>query len=355
MMNAVVEDLVFFLIVLTITKPLGLYMYRVFDGERTVLSPLLRPVERGIYWAGGVDETQEMRWTTYTVALLLFSLVGLLITYAVLRLQHGLPLNPQGLASLEPRLAFNTAVSFTTNTNWQSYYPEITMSYFSQMFGLATHNFMSAVTGIAIAIAVIRGFARKSTQELGNFWVDIVRCVLYILLPICVVGTLVLVSRGVPQNLHGYTSVTTLAGATQLIGQGPVASQEIIKELGTNGGGFFNANSSHPFENPTPFTNLLEMVAIFAIPAGLTYTFGKFVGNTKQGWAIFTAMSILFFVGLIVSPVAEQHGNPELTAAGVSHSTQVVGQSTAGGNMEGKETRFGITLSTLWATVTTDT
>jgi K+-transporting ATPase ATPase A chain len=353
--NAVIQDLVFFLIILALTKPLGLYMYKIFAGERTFLSPVLRPVERGIYRVTGVNEEQEMRWTTYTVAIVLFSAISLLVSYLVMRVQRGLPFNPQDLANVEPRLAFNTAVSFTTNTNWQSYYPEITMSYFSQMFALATHNFMSAAYGIAIAIVLIRGFARRSVSEVGNFWVDLTRCTLYLLLPICVVGTLVLVSRGVPQNLDDYTSATTLAGATQLIAQGPVASQEIIKELGTNGGGFFNSNSAHPFENPTPLTNLIELVAIFSIPAGLTYTFGKFVGHTKQGWAIFTAMSILFFVGVIVSTTVEQNGNPLLTTAGASQSTEIAGKSLPGGNMEGKESRFGITLSTLWATVTTDT
>jgi K+-transporting ATPase ATPase A chain len=353
--NAVIQDLLFFLIILALTKPLGLHMYRIFSGERTFLAPVLRPVERGIYRVTGVNETQEMRWTTYTVAIILFSAVSLLISYFVMRVQHGLPFNPQDLGNVEPRLAFNTAVSFTTNTNWQSYYPEITMSYFSQMFALATHNFMSAAYGIAIAIVLIRGFARRSTSELGNFWVDLVRGTLYLLLPICIVGTLVLVARGVPQNLNDYTSATTLAGATQLIGQGPVASQEIIKELGTNGGGFFNTNSAHPFENPTPFTNLFEMVALLCIPAGLTYTFGKFVGHTRQGWAIFTAMSILLFVGIIVSTVAEQNGNPQLTAAGADQSTEIAGKSLPGGNMEGKDSRFGITLSTLWATITTAT
>jgi K+-transporting ATPase ATPase A chain len=352
-MNAVVQDVIYFLIILLVTKPVGLYMYRVFGGERTFLSPALRPVERGFYRITGVDETKEMRWTTYTVAMLLFSLVGLLATYLILRVQHGLPFNPQDLPNVEQRLSFNTAVSFTTNTNWQSYVPEVTMSYYSQMAGLATHNFMSAATGIAIAIALVRGFARHSTREIGNFWVDVTRGTLYLLLPICVVGTLVLVARGVPQNLHGYTSVTTLAGAAQTIAQGPVASQEIIKELGTNGGGFFNTNSAHPFENPTPFTNLFEMIAIFAIPAGLTYTFGKMVGNTKQGWAIFAAMSVLFFTGVAVATLSERDGNPLLAQAGADQSTEIAGQSAPGGNMEGKESRFGIAPSALFAVITT--
>lgn len=352
-MNAIIQNAVYFLIILALTKPVGLYMFRIFSGERTFMSSVLRPVERGFYRVTGVDETKEMRWTTYTVAMLLFSVAGLLATYIILRLQSGLPFNPQDLANVEQRLSFNTAVSFTTNTNWQSYVPEVTMSYFSQMAGLATHNFMSAATGIAIAIAFVRGFARHSAREIGNFWVDVTRCILYLLLPICIVGTIVLVALGVPQNLDGYTSVTTLAGAAQTIAQGPVASQEVIKELGTNGGGFFNANSAHPFENPTPFTNLFEMVLIFTIPAGLTYTFGKMVGHTKQGWAIFSAMSVLFFIGVTVATLSERDGNPLLTTAGASQAMEVNGETAPGGNMEGKETRFGITASSLFAVITT--
>jgi K+-transporting ATPase ATPase A chain len=352
-MNAIIQDTIYFVLLLPITKPIGLYMYRLFNGMNTPLTPVLRPVERGIYRVTGVDEEQEMRWTTYTVAMLLFSAVGMLATYLILRVQHGLPFNPQDLPNVESRLSFNTAASFTTNTNWQSYVPEVTMSYLSQMAGLATHNFMSAATGIAIAIALIRGFSRRSASQIGNFWVDVIRCTLYLLLPICIVATIVLVARGVPQNLHGYTSVTTLSGAAQTIAQGPVASQEAIKELGTNGGGFFNANSAHPFESPTPFTNLFEMLLIFAIPAGLTYTFGKMVGSTRQGWAIFAAMSVLFFIGVVVSTVAEQDGNPLLTAAGADQSQEVAGASAPGGNMEGKESRFGITNSALFATITT--
>ena len=352
-MYAIIQIDVYFGILLALTKPIGLYKYRIFGGERVFLSPILRPVERGIYRATGVDESKEMRWTTYTVAMLLFSLVGLLMTYVILRLQSGLPWNPADLANLEPRLAFNTAVSFTTNTNWQSYAGEVTMSYFSQMVGLATHNFMSAATGIAIAMALVRGFARRSTKEIGNFWVDITRCVLYLLLPICMVITLFLVARGVPQNLDNYTSATTLSGMVQTIAQGPVASQEAIKELGTNGGGFFNANSSHPFENPTPLTNLVEMLLIFLIPAGLTYTFGKSVGNTRQGWAIFSAMSVLFLIGVAVTTVAEQDGNPLLTTAGADQTTEIAGVDAPGGNMEGKETRFGINASALFAVITT--
>jgi potassium-transporting ATPase potassium-binding subunit len=352
-MNAIIQDVIYFVLLLAITKPIGIYMYRIFNGDKTPLTPVLRPVERGIYRVTGVDEHQEMRWTTYTIAMLLFSAAGMLATYLILRVQHGLPFNPQNLSNVESQLSFNTAASFTTNTNWQSYVPEVTMSYFSQMAGLATHNFMSAATGIAIAIALIRGFSRRSASQIGNFWVDVVRCILYLLLPICIVATIVLVARGVPQNLHGYTSVTTLSGAVQTIAQGPVASQEAIKELGTNGGGFFNANSSHPFESPTPLTNLFEMLLIFAIPAGLTYTFGKMVGSSRQGWAIFSAMSILFFIGVAVSTVAEQDGNPLLTSAGADQSQEVAGASAPGGNMEGKESRFGITNSAMFATITT--
>lgn len=353
-MNAVIQIAIYCLLILAITKPLGIYMQRVFEGRRTPLSPVLRPVERGIYRVSGVDEETEMRWSTYAVALLLFSLVGMLATYLILRVQHGLPWNPAGLPNVEQRLSFNTAVSFTTNTNWQSYVPETTMSYFSQMVGLATHNFMSAATGMAIAIALIRGFSRRSTHEIGNFWVDMTRATLYVLLPVCIVVTLLFVWRGVPQNLNDYTGVTTLSGAAQTIGQGPVASQEAVKMFGTNGGGFFNVNSAHPFENPTPFTNLIQMLLIFAIPAGLTYTFGRMVGDTKQGWAVFAAMSALFLIGVAVATVAEQDGNPNLTTAGASQTTEIAGLGAPGGNMEGKESRFGITASTLFATITTD-
>jgi potassium-transporting ATPase potassium-binding subunit len=344
---------VYFGIILALTKPLGLYMYRVFGGERTFLHPVLRPVERGIYRATGVDETREMPWTTYTVALLGFSLVSVLAVYALQRLQGSLPFNPRDLGAVEERSAFNTAVSFTTNTNWQGYYPEVTMSYLSQMAGLAVQNFASAAVGIAVAIALVRGFARRTTRELGNFWVDLVRGTLYLLLPICVVLTLVLVARGVPQTLSDYARMETLDGTELRLPLGPVASQEVIKELGTNGGGFFNANSAHPFENPTPFTNLIEMVLIFAIPAGLTYTFGRMVGNTRQGWAILAAMSVLFLAGVAVTTVAEQSGNPLLTTAGADQGREVLGQDAPGGNMEGKETRFSIAASALFAVVTT--
>ncbi|MCC7023403.1 MAG: potassium-transporting ATPase subunit KdpA [Thermomicrobiales bacterium] len=353
MTSTILQDGLYVLLLMLLTKPLGTFMFRIFTGERTVLSPVLHPIERGFYRLAGVDETREMRWTTYTIAMLLFNLVGLLLTYAILRLQNHLPLNAQALPPVEERLAFNTAVSFATNTNWQSYYPEITMSNFSQMVGLAVHNFTSAATGIAIAIAVIRGFARRSANEIGNFWVDLTRCTLYLLLPICCAGALVLIARGVPQTLDAYQRVTGIAGTTNLLPLGPVASQEAIKMLGTNGGGFFNANSAHPFENPTPLTNFLEMLAIFAIPAGLTYTFGCMVGNTRQGWAIFAAMLGLFLVGVLVTTVAEQTGNPILGRAGADQGTLLYGQPAPGGNMEGKEQRFGIAASALFAVITT--
>ena len=354
MASAIIQNGVYFLILLLLTKPLGLFMYKLFNGERTFLHPILRPVERGLYRLTGVDEEREMRWTTYAVAMLLFNLCGLLLTYAVQRLQGGLPFNPQGLPGVEERLAFNTAVSFTTNTNWQSYYPEITMSYLSQMAGLAVHNFTSAATGIAIAIALVRGFARHSTTEIGNFWVDLVRGTVYLLLPISVVFTLVLVAQGVPQTFNAYAAVTTVAGASLLLPLGPAASQIVIKQFGSNGGGVFNANSAHPFENPTLITNLIEAVALLVIAAALVYTFGKMVGNTRQGWAVFAAMSILFFVGLIVATWAEGDGNPLLVRAGADQSTEIAGLAAPGGNMESKEVRFGIPLSAQWAVATTD-
>ena len=352
-MIAILQIGVFCLVIFAITKPIGVYLARVFEGERTLLTPVLSPMERGVYRAAGVDQTQEMRWTTYTVAMLLFSLISMLATFALLRLQGHLPLNPQGLGAVEPRLAFNTAASFTTNTNWQSYVPEVTMSNLSQMLGLATHNFLSAATGLGVAMALIRGFSRRSGDRIGNFWVDLTRATLYVLLPACVVITLILVARGVPQNLNGAVSATTISGVTQTIAQGPVASQEAIKMLGTNGGGFFNANSAHPYENPTPFTNFLEMLLIFAIPAGLTYTFGRMVGNQRQGWTLFSVMALLFLIGVTVATVAEQDGNPTLSAQGASAATSFDGYSAPGGNMEGKESRFGITTSSLFAVITT--
>lgn len=341
-LNGWLQILIFCGIVVLLVKPLGGYMTRVFTGERTLLTPLLRPIERGLYRLAGTSESEEQHWTTYTAAMLFFNLAGLLALYLLLRSQGALPLNPAGMAGLPPELAFNTAASFVTNTNWQNYGGEGTMSYLSQMAGLSVQNFVSAATGIAIAVALIRAFARRSARTLGNFWVDLTRSILYLLLPICVVGALVLVWQGVPQNLGAYTIATTLEGARQTIAQGPVASQMMIKHLGTNGGGFFNVNAAHPFENPTALTNLIHMVAIFAIGAALTNVFGRMVGNPKQGWAIFAAMGILFLAGVTLCYWAEATGNPLLHAIGLD-----------GGNMEGKETRFGVTLSALFAVVTT--
>src|SRR5712692_351856 len=337
------QILVFFLLVLALSAPLGAFMVRVFDGQRTWLHPLLGPLERLIDKLCGIREDQEQRWTEYATSLLMFSLASLLLTYLIQRLQGWLPFNPQGFSTahaaqgataMTPDLAFNTAVSFTTNTNWQSYVPETTMSYLTQMVALATHNFFSAAAGIAIAIALVRGFARHSTDKIGNFWVDLIRATVYVLLPLSVVIAVFFVSQGVIQNLNPYTQVATLEGAAQSIAQGPVASQEAIKMLGTNGGGFFNANSAHPFENPTPVSNFIQLLSIFLIPAGLTYTFGKMVKDTRQGWALFAAMSILFLGGVFVSYSAEQYGNPILTALGIeNHATA----TQSGGNMEGKE------------------
>jgi potassium-transporting ATPase potassium-binding subunit len=364
--NGWTQILLFFLIILAVTKPMGVFMARVFNRERTFLDPILRPIERVIYRLTGVDEDREMRWTEYAAAMLLFSVVSLLVLYALQRIQHYLPLNPQKLGTIEPHSAFNTAVSFTTNTNWQSYVPEVTMSYLTQMAGLAYHNFISAAVGIALAIAFIRGVARREKETIGNFWVDMTRAALWVLLPFCLVGALVLVSQGVVQNLNPYTvskfvdppsiekgdaqgNKTTEVVTDQTIAQGPVASQEFIKELGTNGGGFFNANSAHPYENPTPLTNFIEMLAIFAISAGLTYTLGRMTGSPKHGWAVFAAMSSLFFAGVLVCYWAEARGNPLLTGV-----DQTANATHSGGNMEGKEVRFGIANSVTFATATTD-
>jgi K+-transporting ATPase ATPase A chain len=327
----------------------------VFTRQRTFLDPVVRPIERLVYRLTGVDETREMRWTDYAVALLMFSVVSMLLLYVMLRLQHVLPFNPQGFAPVAPDLAFNTAASFTTNTNWQAYGGETTMSYFTQMAGLAYHNFVSAAVGIAVAIAFIRGIAQREKDTIGNFWVDMVRALLYVLLPIAIVGSLFLVSQGVVQNLRPYDRVAILDPSTavsgQTIAQGPVASQEIIKQFGTNGGGFFNANSAHPFENPTPLTNFIHMFGIFAISAGLTYTLGSMTGSRRHGWAVWAAMACLFVAGVTVAYWAEARGNPLLTAAGAD---QVVSGSQSGGNMEGKEVRFGIANTALFATATTD-
>jgi K+-transporting ATPase ATPase A chain len=358
--NGVFQIAVFFLVLLAITKPLGSYMAKVFAGERTFMHRVLRPLERLCYAACGVDEAVEQRWTQYAGSLLAFSIFSFLILYLLQRLQGWLPLNPMGFGTahapsgataMTPDLAFNTAVSFTTNTNWQSYSGESTLSYLVQMAGLTMHNFTSAAVGISVAVALIRAFARRQMQSIGNFWADLVRATVYLLLPIAIVVAVFFCSQGVIQNFHPYTTATTLEGKTQTIAQGPVASQEVIKMLGTNGGGFFNANSAHPFENPTPLTNMTQVWLIFMIPAGLAYTFGKVVGDTRQGWALFAAMSVLFLVGAFVVYGAEQSGNPILAKLGLQ-TASTAGQ--AGGNMEGKETRFGIAASSLFATVTTD-
>ncbi len=346
--NGWLQIAIFTAILIALARPLGGYMTAVFEGRVA----FLRPVERMFYVLCGVDEREEQHWLTYGFAMLLFHAAGFVLLYALMRLQKVLPFNPMGQDPVEPSLAFNTAVSFDTNTNWQSYTPETTMSYLVQMAGLTVHNFVSAAAGIVLSIVLIRGFARRSARTIGNFWVDMTRCVLYILLPISIVGALVLVWQGVPQNLGAYTEAKTLEGAKQMIAQGPVASQEIIKELGTNGGGFFNANSSHPFENPNPLTNLIEMVAIFAIGVALTNVFGRMVGNERQGWAILAAIGLLYIAGVAVCYWAESHGNPAIAALGVDTAPSAL---QTGGNMEGKEVRFGIANSALWATVTTDT
>jgi K+-transporting ATPase ATPase A chain len=367
-LNGWLQILVFVAAILAVTVPLGRFMTRVFSRERTWLDPVLRPIERLIYRATGVDEKREMRWTEYAAAMLLFSAVSMLALYLIQRVQQRLPWNPQGFAAVPPDLAFNTAASFTTNTNWQAYSGESSMSYLTQMAGLAYHNFVSAATGIALAIAFIRGIAQKEQDTIGNFWVDLVRCSLWVLLPFCLVGALALVSQGVVQNLRPYDKAALIDPQTvtapdaagkpqttvvkeQIIAQGPVASQEIIKEFGTNGGGFFNANSAHPFENPTPLTNFFQMFCILAISAGLTDTLGRMTGSPKHGWAVWGAMAFLLLAGVTTVYWAEARGNPLLTAAGADQS---VTATSYGGNMEGKECRFGIANSALFATVTTD-
>jgi K+-transporting ATPase ATPase A chain len=349
--NGWLQIAIYIAIIAAITVPLGGYMTRVFAGERTFLSPVLRPAETMFYRLSGVDPAREQNWIVYTVGVLLFNLVAFLTLYVLMRVQGPLPFNPQGFSGVAPDLALNTAISFTTNTNWQNYAGEGTMSYLVQMAGLTVHNFVSAATGIAIAVALIRGFARKSTQTIGNFWVDMTRATLYVLLPISIVAALFLIFQGMPQNLNSYVDATTLEGAKQTIAQGPVASQVAIKMLGTNGGGFFNANAAHPYENPTALSNLLQMVLIFSIGAALTNVFGRMVGNQKQGWALFGAMGLLFLAGVIVAYWAESAGNPAFTSLGVD---QVASVMQSGGNMEGKEVRFGIANSALFATVTTD-
>ncbi len=330
-------------IVILLVKPFGGYLTRVFAGERTLLSPVLGPVERGFYRLCGVDEHNDQSWVGYAVSMLMFSLAGFLSLYALMRLQALLPFNPAGQSAVEESLSFNTAMSFDTNTNWQSYVPETTMSYLVQMAGLTVHNFLSAAVGIVLAVALVRGFARRSARGIGNFWADLTRCTLYILLPISIVVGLFFVWQGMPQNLAAYTEATTLEGAKQVIAQGPVASQEVIKMLGTNGGGFFNANSAHPFENPSALTNLVQLVLIFSIGAALTNMFGRMVGDQRQGWAVFSVMGLLFLGGVLIAYWAEAQGNPILANLGA-----------VGGNMEGKEVRFGIANSALFATVTTD-
>ncbi len=353
-LNGVIQILLLFGVLLALVKPIGGYMARVYAGERTFLDPILKPVEKFLYRISGVNENEDMRWMNYLFATLAFTVVGALITYMLMRIQGITPWNPQHFTGrrVPPDLAFNTATSFATNTNWQSYIPEATLSYFTNMFALAGHNFMSAATGMAIAIAFIRGIVRHNASGLGNFWVDMTRGILYILLPISIIFSLILVWQGVPQNFNPYVHAQTISGQTQTIPQGPVASQEAIKELGTNGGGFFNANSSHPYENPTPLSNFLEILAILLIAAALTYTFGKMAGNTRQGWAIFAAMSILFLCGVFVCYHSEMKGNPNITRLGVMLQASAL---QPGGNMEGKEVRFGIVNSALFATATTDT
>jgi K+-transporting ATPase ATPase A chain len=349
--NGWLQITIYAVLVALLTKPFGGYMTRVFAGERTLASPVLRPLELGLYKLSGVDEKQEQNWVIYAVAMLAFSFAGFVILYGLQRLQAMLPLNPQGLDPVSPDLAFNTSVSFLTNTNWQSYVPETTMSYLVQMAGLTVHNFVSAATGIALAIALVRGFSRRSAQTIGNFWVDLTRCVLYILLPISIVVALVFIWQGMPENLHAYTEVATLEGGKQVIAQGPVASQEVIKMMGTNGGGFFNANSAHPFENPNALTNFIQMLLIFSIGGALTNVFGRMVGDQRQGWAIFAVMGFLWFVGVTTVYWAEAPGNPQFAAL---HIDQAPSALQAGGNMEGKEVRFGIADSALFTTVTTD-
>ena len=349
--NGWVQILVYFVLLTVLTRPLGGYLHRVFEGERTVLGRVFGPVERGFYKLAGVDPRAEQHWTGYALAMLVFNLVCFVTLFFLQLYQHKLPLNPQGMSGLTPDLAFNTAISFVTNTNWQSYGGETTMSYLTQMLGLTVHNFVSAATGVALAVALVRGFTRRSAKSLGNFWVDLTRCTLYVLLPIAFVAALFLVWQGMPQNLAAYTDVTTVEGAKQTIAQGPVASQIAIKMLGTNGGGFFNANAAHPFENPTAISDFLQIILIFLIPAALTNYFGRMVKSELQGWAVYSAMAVLFFAGVTACYWAESQGNPQFAALGIDQHASLL---QAGGNMEGKEARFGIARSTLFATITTD-
>jgi K+-transporting ATPase ATPase A chain len=351
---------VFFLVLLAVTKPLGLFMTKLFEGERTFLHPLLRPLEKLVYRVGGIREDTEQRWTQYAAAMIAFSLMSFVFAYLIQRLQRYLPLNPMhfggpkapaNATAMTPDLAFNTAVSFVTNTNWQNYSGETTLGYIVQMTALTVQNFVSAAVGVAASVALIRGFTRKQINSIGNFWVDLTRATLYLFLPLSLLGALFLCSRGVIQNFDSNVTVKTVEGATQTIAMGPVASQEAIKMVGTNGGGFFNANSAYPFENPTPFTNFIQMLMIFMIPAGLVYQFGKMVADRRQGWAVFAAMSVLFLAGVFVCYPMEQAGNPILTKLGIQSKPSDV---QPGGNMEGKEVRFGIASSALFAVITTD-
>jgi potassium-transporting ATPase potassium-binding subunit len=350
----------FFLIILALTKPAGIFMYRIFEGHRTFLHPVLRPIERLLYWLGGVKENEEQTWMRYAASLISFSMFCFLFPYALQRLQGILPLNPMHFSTgqapanatpMTPDLAFNTAVSFMTNTNWQSYSPDTTVSYLVQMAALTVQNFVSAAVGIAVAVAFIRGFARHSVKTIGNFWVDMTRGMLYVLLPISIVAALFFVWQGSIQNFSAPTAVQTLEGGSQTIEQGPLASQLAIKMLGTNGGGYFNANSAHPYENATPLSNVLQMILIFVLGAGLTYTFGKMIKDTRQGWALFATMSVLFLAGTLICYWAEQRGNPATTKLGLETAYT---QTQPGGNMEGKEVRFGNPMTALFATVTTD-
>jgi len=350
-LNGWLQIALYCVLLLLITRPIGGYMARVFSGERTWLSPVLRPLERMTYRVCGVEETQEQHWVSYAIAMLAFSFAGFVVLYGLQRLQAMLPFNPAGQSAVSPDLAFNTSVSFITNTNWQSYTPETTMSYLTQMAGLTVHNFVSAATGIALAVALVRGFARRSAQTIGNFWVDLTRCIFYILLPASVVVGLAFVWMGMPENLNAYTEATTLEGVKQVIAQGPVASQEVIKMMGTNGGGFFNANSAHPYENPSALSNLVQILLIFSLGAGLTNMFGRMVGSERQGWAIFGVMFALFLAGTVVTYSVESQGNPNFAAF---HVDQTASALQPGGNMEGKEVRFGIANSALFTTITTD-
>jgi potassium-transporting ATPase potassium-binding subunit len=349
--NGLVQILIYVLVIVALVRPLGGYMTRLFAGERTWLFRPLRPLEVAVYRVTGVDERAEQHWTHYTIAMLLFNLAGFLLLYALQRLQGWLPLNPQGFGAVSPDLSFNTAISFVTNTNWQNYGGESTLGYIVPTLGLTVQNFVSAATGIAIAVALIRGFSRRSAQSIGNFWVDLTRVTIYVLLPISIVAALFLVWQGMPQNLDPYTVATTLEGAKQTIAQGPVASEIAIKMLGTNGGGYFNANAAHPYENPTAFSNFVQMILIFAIGAPLTNVFGRMVGNERQGWALLGAMGFLFALGVSVAYWAESQPNPAIAAMGIDTRPS---ELQAGGNMEGKEVRFGIASSALFATVTTD-